>query len=97
MQDLDEFRDHGDSMIELDNDMKREWVDLDMKVFLKHHRLTVDVDHGGLGTYDGGFLGLDDIDFGRLVHVLAQEIAAHDGKFQGVGLPDNAEIDFAVP
>ena len=68
-----------------------------MEVFFEHHRLAVDVDHGGLGTDDGGFFDLQDVDFGRLVHVLAQEIAAHDGKFQGIGFPDDAEVDLAVP
>ena len=77
--------------------MKRQRIDLDMKVFLEHFRLAVDIDYGSFGTEDGGFGDLKDVDLGRLVHMAAQEEAAHDGKLQGIGLADNAEVDLAVP
>ena len=68
-----------------------------MEVFFEHHGFTVDVDHVSFWPYDGGLMGLNDIDLGRLIHVFAQEIAAHDGKFKRIGLANDTEIDLAVP
>ncbi len=79
------------------NDMQRQGVDLNMKVFFRRYGLSIDVKNVRLWSDDGYRIRLDDIYLRGFVHALAEEKATHDRQFQGVGLSNDTNVNLTIP